>query len=147
MVSCRASERADAAERAAHVGDLNDAKYFAERLDIDAGVPEYLRSGKIGSPRSGEFAEKSGCDDAAESQAPGEADVPAGWSRGRRPKKSSESRSGGRHGLPRRSMRSARSRSQACASICSLARSASIAGLASPAICGFDSAWSQSRLS
>ena len=55
----------------AHVGDLNDANNFAERMDIDAGVPEYLMSGKIGSPRSGEFAENSGCDDAA--QAAGEA--------------------------------------------------------------------------
>jgi hypothetical protein len=75
---------ADAAERAARVGTVNDAKCFAERVDIDAGVPEYLRPGKNRPSRSGEFAENSGCDDAAESQAAGDANAPAGWSRGRR---------------------------------------------------------------
>ena len=44
-------------------------------------------------------------------------------------------------------MRSARLPNQACANDCSFARSASIVGFASPAICGFDSARSQRRLS
>ena len=52
--------------------------------DIETRRSGVFEAGENRPSRSGEFAENSGCDDAAESQAAGEADVPAGWSRRRR---------------------------------------------------------------